>query len=172
VLATLGPAGQTLVSNASTDFAIRRCYENDDDRRARDDFENSLDAYKEVLHEWNDRLNANLALVFTYFGPKARKHLAVIYKNFAEIGGELDRAGRAALRHEKPPPEFARLAAQFDGSQDPAIAHSGELSDQVYRFVKDVTIQLREGQVGAKAPLVDGDASALVKRPNSIVHGH
>jgi hypothetical protein len=139
-------------------FAIRRAYEDEENQRARDNFENSLAEYNEILREWNDHLNANLALVYTYFGHKARKDLATIYEEFSAIGGELDRAGRAVLQHQKPTETFSNLEREFGGSQEPATGHSGELSDRVYQFVKNVMIQLREGQVGESAPHEATDA--------------
>jgi hypothetical protein len=42
-----------------------------------EDVKQHLQEYREVLYEWNDALNRNLALTEAYFGPKIRAHLRV-----------------------------------------------------------------------------------------------
>src|ERR1700722_2241688 len=39
-----------------------------------EDVKQHLQEYREVLYEWNDALNRNLALTEAYFGPKIRAH--------------------------------------------------------------------------------------------------
>jgi hypothetical protein len=69
-----------------------------------------------VLHEWNDRLNLNLALMGTYFGESARDWLdLVIYENFRSVGSDTSAAGRnrwarrscGASRENRSPPSWA-----------------------------------------------------------------
>jgi hypothetical protein len=53
--------------------------------------EKKMEDYREVLYEWNDNLNRNLALVQSYFGTKIRNHLeGTIYEKFRAIGKVLE----------------------------------------------------------------------------------
>ena len=52
--------------------------------------------YREVLYEWNDNLNRNLALSQAYFGKFMRRELErKVYKAFREIGINLESCYRA-----------------------------------------------------------------------------
>jgi hypothetical protein len=54
--------------------------------------EKKMEEYREVLYEWNDNLNRNLALVQSYFGTKIRNHLEItIYEKFRAIGKLLEK---------------------------------------------------------------------------------
>ena len=51
-----------------------------------------MENYREVVYEWNDNLNRNLALTQSYFGTKVRKYLeGTIYEKFAAIGANLEK---------------------------------------------------------------------------------
>jgi hypothetical protein len=51
----------------------------------------AMSSYRDVLYEWNDNLNRNLALVQCYFGKDARKLLeGTLYEKFKEIGSFLE----------------------------------------------------------------------------------
>ena len=55
--------------------------------------ERYMELYREVLHEWNDNLNRNLALIQCYFGSDIRKQIDYeIYKQFRDIGASLEEA--------------------------------------------------------------------------------
>ena len=54
--------------------------------------------YDQVLYEWNDSLNVNLAMVGTYFGRDARDLLERAYETYQQVGGELEDAYRAVSR--------------------------------------------------------------------------
>ena len=59
--------------------------------------EQHMERYREVLYEWNDSLNRNLARVQNYFGDTVRGQLEhVIYEEFARLGSQLE--GRYAAR--------------------------------------------------------------------------
>ena len=61
--------------------------------------EKQLQDYDEVLYEWNDRLNLNLALIGTYFGQLAHAYLNSIYTYFKNTGSELEDAYRAVSQN-------------------------------------------------------------------------
>lgn len=53
--------------------------------------EKHMMAYREVLYEWNDALNRNLALAEIYFGSNIKGALEnSIYEEFSRIGGVLE----------------------------------------------------------------------------------
>lgn len=58
--------------------------------------------YDQVLYEWNDCLNVNLALVGTYFGQRARDWLERAYGTYQEAGARLEDAYREAARGSRP----------------------------------------------------------------------
>ena len=60
--------------------------------------EQRLQDYDEVLYEWNDRLNQNLAQVGTYFGTLAHAYLNSIYVYFRDTGRELEGAYRVVSK--------------------------------------------------------------------------
>jgi hypothetical protein len=101
-----------------------------------------LAEYDEVLYEWNDRLNTNLALIGSYFGEPARAWLSTqMYEGFKEIGGRLETVVRSVSA----------------GSYDGAAAHAVEtdlnkLGDLIYQISVFMTTRLRDGTVGRFAP--------------------
>jgi hypothetical protein len=113
--------------------AIARCQEGG---FTRDDVETRLRAYDEVLIEWNDALNGNLALIGTYFGEPARRFLDHdVYESFAASGKCLENAYRALMRGD-------RVAA--------GDCELERLNDLVYRLVSYMTSHLRDGTVGRR----------------------
>lgn len=56
-------------------YRMRRVHTGMADPRAQGDLKNRWTAYREVLYEWNENLNRNLALTQRYFGDKARRTL-------------------------------------------------------------------------------------------------
>ena len=104
--------------------------------------EQRLQDYDGVLYEWNDRLNLNLALIGAYFGKSARDYLDFnIYEHFKSTGSELEQAYRTVSQDSHVDSSFDELASQLD-----------RLNDKVYRLGVFMMTQLREGQVGGKAP--------------------
>jgi hypothetical protein len=104
----------------------------------REDVEARMRAYDDVLLEWNDALNGNLAVIGTYFGEKARAFLDdEIYPSFAASGACLEQAYR-----ELP-----------EGGAHAQIGDCGleRLNDLVYRIVSYMTSHLRDGSVGRNA---------------------
>ena len=96
--------------------------------------------YDQVLYEWNDGLNVNLALVGTYFGQRARDRLERAYETYQEAGAQLEDAYREAARGSQPA-GLDRLGARL-----------AELDGIAYRFSVLMMAQLRDGTVGGRAP--------------------
>lgn len=64
--------------------------------------EKHMNGYREVLCEWNDALNRNLALTETYFGADIKKILeSSIYEEFSRIGSLLEAGYTKAQGEEK-----------------------------------------------------------------------
>lgn len=58
-----------------------------------DTIENAINLYREVLYDWNDNLNRNLALIQCYFGDDIRKQIDYkVYERFKDIGNLLEEA--------------------------------------------------------------------------------
>jgi len=61
------------------------------DQTDRETLEESMNAYRKVLYEWNDNLNRNLALTQAYFGKGIRRYLeGTVYEEFRRIGSLLE----------------------------------------------------------------------------------
>jgi hypothetical protein len=104
----------------------------------RDDVETRMRAYDEVLMQWNDAMNGNLAVVGTYFGEQARRFLDhQIYPSFAASGVSLEQAYRELL----------------NGGASASFGDCGleRLNNLVYRMVSYMTEHLRDGSVGRQA---------------------
>ena len=104
--------------------------------------EQRLREYDNVLYEWNDGLNLNLALVGTYFGKSARKYLDFnLYVSFKTVGSNLEEAYRAVSQRSHVNFPFDELHSQID-----------QLNFKVYQLGVFMMTQLREGQVGRSSP--------------------
>jgi hypothetical protein len=113
------------------EYAIARCREGG---ITRDDVEARFRAYDEVLFEWNDALNGNLAVIGTFFGEPARRFLDhEVYEAFAASGRCLENLYRA-------------LASE--GAVELGDCGLQRLNDLVYRLVSYMTSHLRDGTVG------------------------
>jgi hypothetical protein len=108
--------------------------------------ETRLEEYVEVLREWNDALNTNLALVGTYFGVTARERLDGLYEQFAGVGREIEDAVRVARAGGEVSDLADSIGSAFDGGT------RGSLNDNVYTFGSLLMSQLRDGLVGRRAP--------------------
>jgi hypothetical protein len=94
--------------------------------------------YVEILYEWNDSVNRNLALLQSYFGHGLRAHLDdVIGAKFRDLGAELEQ-----LYREEAAPSPNDMTLRF-----------AELADLIYQFNLDM-ISLIDG---------DGDGVAGAK---------
>jgi hypothetical protein len=55
-----------------------------------DEVERRLARYRDVLDEWNDNLNRNLALAMSYFGELFRVAVEALYEDYAQAGREIE----------------------------------------------------------------------------------
>lgn len=101
--------------------------------------------YDDVLYQWNDALNTNLAVVGSHFGEAARTYLDRLYEHFRRVGNRLEQ-GLQAVRKGEDLSDFKRLDSEFEGLEP------GSLNSSVYSLVFTMMSQLREGLVGRGAP--------------------
>ena len=113
-------------------------------------------AYRDVLAEWNDNLNRNLALVETYFGTPVREVLGgQIYEGFAAAGRALE--------------EIVRMASA-KGDEHIEVPRFGYRVTRLSRLVYGLNVQmlrlLREDHIGRSAPQEPAaDAATLEGNP-------
>lgn len=117
----------------------------DEDAAAVEQLDARLSDYNDVLYEWNDRLNSNLALLGSHFGPAAREYLYLLYEDFRRVGAQLETAARQA-RHG------TTVFRELDGIDLEFEAGPETLNSRVYRLGLAMMTQLREGLVGRSAP--------------------
>lgn len=102
----------------------------------------SIEEYNVILYKWNDTLNVNLALMGTYFGETARDWLDTqIYENYKQVGGELEDYYQRMTQGTLDEHSLERIKVNLQA-----------LRSQVYRLGVFMMTQLREGNVGRKAP--------------------
>jgi hypothetical protein len=99
-----------------------------------------LDAYREVVAAWNERLNRNLALTEGYFGMDVRDDLEFrIYEGFKELGELMERIYRQDVA---------------DRTNAVALLERG--GDLMNRFIYDLNAEMidliKNGAVGRDAP--------------------
>jgi hypothetical protein len=111
-----------------------------------DSLQSCLQDYNQVLYEWNDRLNANLALLGGHFGSAARQYLFDLYEDFRRVGRSLEAAVISVRADEDVSSSLASLDPEFEGWSP------GSLNDRVYTLGLAMTTQLRDGLVGRSAP--------------------
>ena len=110
----------------------------------------AMSSYRDVLYEWNDNLNRNLALVQCYFGKDARKLLeGTLYEKFKEIGsfleqGYLDKKGTGDIS------SFKKTNSNIS-----------ELRDDIYRLNVKMIELIQKGEVGVFNP----DTNLKPKKP-------
>jgi hypothetical protein len=102
--------------------------------------------YREVLKDWNEKLNMHLSLVGSYFGDAARARLDALYEEFKRVGEGVELAVRAAARGDDVTAVAACVQPELAGRAP------GTLNDRVYNFGLVLTGQLRDGEVGPDAP--------------------
>jgi len=118
-------------------------------RLGRDVLDGRLQDYDQVLIEWNDELNARLAIVGAYFGRDLRDFLdQVVYEAFKDAGQRLE--------------SLYRVAAEGQNDLDPADVTAATtkleaLNNQAYQLSFTMMVRLREGRVGRRAPGMLGE---------------
>lgn len=76
-----------------------------------DEIERLLVRYREVIDEWNDSLNRNLALAIRYFGHETHASLEDLYRKFSAAGARIEARARDYRDggRASPPPVTADL---------------------------------------------------------------
>jgi len=104
-----------------------------------------LHDYQQVLFEWNDQLNARLAIVGAYFGRDVRDFLdATVYEAFKDTGQRLE-----SLYHQVAGPNPAGLD-QADAAD--VADRLDRLNNYAYQLSLAMMLRIREGKVGRLAP--------------------
>lgn len=97
----------------------------------------ALIAYREVLEEWNDNLNRNLALAFRYFGEGVWNFLdKVLYEDFARLGREIE------ARYK------SRASTSATSSASTVSDQLRNLNDEVYSLNRFMISLVQHGRVG------------------------
>lgn len=121
-----------------------------------DALEERFQEYDAVLHEWNDRLNLNLAQVGTYFGQSARDYLDFeLYERFKRAGRHLENAYRHTRQEQPKEPD-----------RDELLTELANLNHAVYQLNLFMMTQLRGGLVGRRAPEPVLPPSLAVTQPD------
>ncbi|MDQ3825514.1 MAG: hypothetical protein M3325_07095 [Actinomycetota bacterium] len=105
-----------------------------------------LTDYNEVLYEWNDRLNGNLAVVGSHFGPAVRHWLNDLYEQFRRVGSDLEACVPQVRKGMDVSSRLEVIDRQFEGW------HPDTLNNRVYLLCLSMMTQIRDGQVGRSAP--------------------
>lgn len=99
--------------------------------------EQHMKSYRQVLYEWNDNLNRNLALTQMYFGPKIRYDLEnTVYEEFATIGKLLESCYRTRKKTS---------AGTVPNSVEPEL---NVLRNHIYRLNVRMIALIQSGYVG------------------------
>lgn len=105
----------------------------ENEQRLRDD----LTAYRDLLREWNDSLNRNLALTQRYFGSAVGDFVdRVLYEEFKRLGECLE-----DLYRRRGQPEIGSECDRLDGELK-------ALSDEVYQLNRYMISMIQQGNVG------------------------
>lgn len=112
-----------------------------------------LHSYDEVLLEWNDQLNARLAVVGAYFGKDVRDFLdQIVYEAFKEAGQHIEDLYRRVV--------VAGDEIHLDDrAVDRANAQLARLNHLAYQLGVTMMVRVREERVGSAAPGVLGEAA-------------
>lgn len=110
--------------------------------------------YDEVLFEWNDQLNARLAVVGAYFGEDVRKFLKeVVYEAFTNAGQHLEILYREV--------SSAASMGLNDCAVGGAEAEIKRLNHFAYQLGVTMMVRVREERVGSTAPGAAGEESLI-----------
>lgn len=111
-----------------------------------------FEEYRQVLYEWNDAVNRNLALVQRYFGPAMRHRLDFgVGASFAALGRTMEEWWKSGQ-----PPD-----------RDDVPVRLSRLSNLVYSFNLDMIGAIQAGKVGA----VLSDAHEENEQASDVVIG-
>src|SRR5262249_24074915 len=114
---------------------------------------NRLRDYDKVLLEWNDQLNARLAVVGAYFGKDVRDFLdQVVYEAFKKAGQRIE-----DLHHRVVDSDAERLLD--DRTIDDVNAEMARLNHLAYQLGLTMMVRVREQRIGSSAPGVLGEAT-------------
>jgi hypothetical protein len=105
--------------------------------RGAEELESQMAVYRELLSEWNDSLNRNLALTEAYFGPEVRSHLeGKVYEGFSSIGRLLEDSYRAdpSADHTR---QFQSISRSLTG-----------IGAEIYMLNARMISQIQRGRVG------------------------
>lgn len=125
---------------------VYRAIENYHGAAGNETLDRRMHEYDDVLYEWNDSLNVNLAVVGSHFGLAARDYLDQLYEDFRRIGAGLERAARQVRGGGEPSSALSTIEPEFEGWLE------GGLNERVYRLGLTMMTQLWDGCVGRDAP--------------------
>lgn len=101
-----------------------------------------MEAYRDVLVEWNDSINRNLALVQRYFGASMRERLdGPIGRTAVEIGRSLQESWRRHIEGREPQADSAATQGKLDS-----------LGYLIYQFNLDLIGLIQANNVGWLVP--------------------
>ena len=102
------------------------------------------DSYREVLFNWNENLNRNLALVQRYFGTAIRTKIEKEISNgFRELNNELEGLSR---KREYDKERFQSLRALADS-----------INNEIYSLDVQMIERIQRGSVGFFSPEIQND---------------
>jgi hypothetical protein len=111
------------------------------DATDKDILEKQMEMYREVIYDWNDNLNRNLALTQSYFGTKVRSYLeGTIYEKFAAIGASLEK-GYAERKKTGKADEFNKTTLGLTN-----------LRNNIYRLNVQMISLIQKSEVGIFNP--------------------
>jgi hypothetical protein len=91
--------------------------------------------YQEVVDEWNDNLNRNLALAICYFGDRRHAELEELYERFSAAGSRIE----SRVREYK---------ADGRTSSSSATTDLRQLDERIYDLNLEMITALHHGAVG------------------------
>ena len=107
-----------------------------------------LARYRDVLDEWNDNLNRNLALAIRYFGVQTHAVLEDLYRKFSTAGSRIES-------------RFREYAADGKPSSPPVAGELRQLDLVIYDLNLAMIQALQNGSVGVAEP---EDGAAVERR--------
>jgi peptidoglycan hydrolase-like protein with peptidoglycan-binding domain len=119
-------------------WAARRTAQGADDKTR---LTSARDDYREVLAEWNDKLNRTLALAETYFGSHTRTQLEEVYDEFVVTGRGLEEIVKMAQAAEAERIDLPRFGYRLS-----------RLSHRVYELNVRMLRLLADERIGRSAP--------------------
>lgn len=137
-----------------------------------EDIGTHLASYRDVLVEWNDALNRNLAMTEAYFGRVVRDLLEnSVYEQFAAVGRRLDSAVRAHLRGET----RTRLTAGTDKNLTVLSLSIYRVNVEMLRLIQQEAVgrsRIAGRAVPSEGTLRRGDVGLSVRRWQTELRKH